>query len=476
MSYNGSGTFTLAAGNPVVTGTTISSTWANNTLSDIATGLTTAICKDGQTTPTANIPLGTFKLTGMGVGSALTDSVTLGQAQNAAFQWCGTSGGSANAQTLTPTPAITSYVAGQTFRFKAGFTNAGATTVAISGLGTIAVQSSGTALAGGEIIVNQFYEIILDTTSTAQLLAVAASAGTLPFSDATALVKNSSDATKKIIFSAASITTGTTRTLTSPDASGVMGIESAINGNFRNLKCSITTASATATFTADQVVVGTSLSGVSQRLNSYSQALNLATNGAGGMDTGTAPTSGFVSIYAIAKVDGTTSVLACAVATSTASIYGGGNMPSGYTYSALLGILPTDGSHIFKPGFLIDRRWNYQTAVNILSGVTGNATLASQSISAAVPTVARYADVWLSYNATSKAMYAVAGDGTGSGSGVQVAFFAATTTAAIPGGAVNAGISATFKDIPIITSQTIYWMDAATAGSASRMDIPAYTV
>lgn len=75
MSFNGSGTFNLAAGNPVVTGTVISSTWANNTLSDIATGLTTCITKDGQTTPTANLPMGTFKLTGLGAGTAAGNSV-----------------------------------------------------------------------------------------------------------------------------------------------------------------------------------------------------------------------------------------------------------------------------------------------------------------------------------------------------------------------------------------------------------------
>jgi hypothetical protein len=49
MSRNGSGTYTLPAGNPVVTGTTISSTWANNTLTDIATALSNSIAADGQT-------------------------------------------------------------------------------------------------------------------------------------------------------------------------------------------------------------------------------------------------------------------------------------------------------------------------------------------------------------------------------------------------------------------------------------------
>lgn len=45
---NGSGTFTLAAGNPVLTLTTISSTWANSTLSDIATELTNSLDRQGR--------------------------------------------------------------------------------------------------------------------------------------------------------------------------------------------------------------------------------------------------------------------------------------------------------------------------------------------------------------------------------------------------------------------------------------------
>lgn len=86
MPYNGSGTFTLySPGNPVVTGTTISSTWANSTLTDLATGLSTALTKDGQTTPTANIPMGGYKLTGLAAGSASGDSVRYGQLGALAF-------------------------------------------------------------------------------------------------------------------------------------------------------------------------------------------------------------------------------------------------------------------------------------------------------------------------------------------------------------------------------------------------------
>lgn len=47
-SRNSSGTYSLPAGNPVVTGTAISSTWANNTLSDIGTELTDSLNRSGK--------------------------------------------------------------------------------------------------------------------------------------------------------------------------------------------------------------------------------------------------------------------------------------------------------------------------------------------------------------------------------------------------------------------------------------------
>jgi len=56
MSYNGSGTFQInTSGQPVVAGTVISSTAFNALTADLATGLSTAITKDGQTTTTARI-------------------------------------------------------------------------------------------------------------------------------------------------------------------------------------------------------------------------------------------------------------------------------------------------------------------------------------------------------------------------------------------------------------------------------------
>lgn len=45
---NSSGTYTLPSGNPVVSGTSISTTWANTTLADIASALTGSLSRSGQ--------------------------------------------------------------------------------------------------------------------------------------------------------------------------------------------------------------------------------------------------------------------------------------------------------------------------------------------------------------------------------------------------------------------------------------------
>lgn len=167
MSFNGSGVYTPPASDfPAVTGTTISSTKYNNVLNDVATGLSTAICKDGQTTVTANIPMATYKFTGLGNGSAATDSAALGQVQGQAVNWCATAGGTADALTLTPSPAITAVAAGQVFRFKAASTNTTACTLAISGLSTIAIQSNGSALVANQITANHWYEVVVDASAT----------------------------------------------------------------------------------------------------------------------------------------------------------------------------------------------------------------------------------------------------------------------------------------------------------------------
>jgi hypothetical protein len=79
MSRNGSGVYSLPAGNPVVTGTSISSTWSNTTLSDIATALTGSVASDGQTPMTGNLDMNSQKVINLANGTVATDAISLGQ-------------------------------------------------------------------------------------------------------------------------------------------------------------------------------------------------------------------------------------------------------------------------------------------------------------------------------------------------------------------------------------------------------------
>jgi len=72
MSRNGSGTYTLPSGNPVVTGTIITSTWANTTMQNIADALTQSVSADGQTPMTGTLNMATNDVDNVGTLTALT--------------------------------------------------------------------------------------------------------------------------------------------------------------------------------------------------------------------------------------------------------------------------------------------------------------------------------------------------------------------------------------------------------------------
>lgn len=142
------------------------------------------------------------------------------------------------------------------------------------------------------------------------------------------------------------------------------------------------TGSSSATVTADFLIASTASFASSYELSSYSKTVDLSTVGAGGMDTGSAPTSSFVAIYAIYNPTTTSaSILACAQSTSTGTLYTGSNLPSGYTASTLLGILPTDSAGNLAQAQLSGRSvWQAPVPIAISSG-SGNVSILS-----AVPT------------------------------------------------------------------------------------------
>ncbi|WP_225031819.1 hypothetical protein [Paraburkholderia sp. XV] len=218
---------------------------------------------------------------------------------------------------------------------------------------------------------------------------------------------------------------------------------SGVVGQARNLAMSVAAASTTATLTADEIIVESALGGYRYCIPSFSKTINLATTGAGGMDTGSAPVSGYVALYAIynpqaavftGSISGTTltvssvasgvlavgqyvqgaapgttitalgtgtggagtytvsisqtlaasglsagsAALLAANATSAAApnVYGGANMPAGYTASALVSVWPTNASSQFVTGLQKERH----------IGINGLSTAFTTSTVAATPT------------------------------------------------------------------------------------------
>lgn len=160
MSRNGAGLYSRAVSSYVFN-TVIDQAAVNSEMDDIATALTASLAKDGQTTPTANLPMGTFRHTGVGNGSARTDYAAMGQVQDGKVNWVD-GGGTADAITATYSPAITALVDGHVCNVRATAANATTTpTFAPNGLtARTIVKSGGGALVAGNIAADG-HELIL---------------------------------------------------------------------------------------------------------------------------------------------------------------------------------------------------------------------------------------------------------------------------------------------------------------------------
>lgn len=123
MSFNGSGTFVInSSGQPVVTGTTISSTVFNALTADLATGLTNTICKDGQSTTTATIPFAT----------AVTMASTLSVTGHVTLEGVTSAGATGTGNLVfSASPTLTGTLTAAAANFSGAIT--GATTLVITG-------------------------------------------------------------------------------------------------------------------------------------------------------------------------------------------------------------------------------------------------------------------------------------------------------------------------------------------------------
>jgi hypothetical protein len=414
LPYNGSGVFTLVSGNPVVTGTVISSTVQNNTMADIVNnGLTNCLTKDGQQTPTANIPLGGFRLTGVGNAVNAQDAVTAAQLQGGALMTL-TSVAGTDTITANTLPVTAAYVAGQTFDLPvAGANTTNNVTININALGAKNVTKfGGVGLVPGDL-----------------------------------------QGTVKLRYD------GTQFQLISPAAVAMAPV-----GSSRNVAMSLTAAGTSATWTADEFEVKSALGGTGQMLTNLNLTFNGATTGAGGMDTGAIPTSGFLGVYVIWGLGKTTALYGtnASAASKLSEIYAGGaGLPTGYTHSALISIAQTNGSAQIVPCYQQDRMIAFPGVTAVTS--SGTVAFTPLSIATVVPFNAKRiaGGFSITVNNTGPATIFVYGRS------VQASSFALSITGTTGG----CGNSSSFPDLVMALPQTIYYNTSTSAGTITNFAI-----
>lgn len=167
MPRNGSGTyspaidFTDEAASPPIEIAKL-----DTQMDDLATALTNSVAADGQTNPSANLPMNGFKHTDVGAATALNQYARASELIDQDHVYYVDSG-SANTYVITPSPAISAYEEGQRFVFRATNANSGASTLNVNNLGAIAIETNdGSALVSGMIAVGGYYEVTYDANST----------------------------------------------------------------------------------------------------------------------------------------------------------------------------------------------------------------------------------------------------------------------------------------------------------------------
>lgn len=155
----------------------------------------------------------------------------------------------------------------------------------------------------------------------------------------------------------------------------------------------VATASSTATWTADELIVETAIGGTQYRLNNLNLSINLATVGAGGMDVGTAPVSGVSALYVIYNPTTNARALLCWNATNSKApaTYPGTAIPAGYTASALVSAWPTDINGKFVVGIQEEGKISIGNIVmfSTTSTATSSTAVVGSFVSSAIPLNAR---------------------------------------------------------------------------------------
>lgn len=223
MAFNGTGVFVRLYNwvNDRNNNINIRADRMDNEMNGFATGLTDCVTRDGQSPALANLPMGGFRHINVQNGALRNDYSALGQLQDGTVNWI-VAAGTSDAITAAYNPAVTALIDGQLCFFRASAANTTTSpTFSPNGLtASVITKNGGSALAAGDIAGN-LAEIVLRynlANTRWEIINPKPPVVSPVFSDATFRIQDNADATKQIAFEASGITTGTTRTLTIPDA------------------------------------------------------------------------------------------------------------------------------------------------------------------------------------------------------------------------------------------------------------------
>lgn len=246
---------------------------------------------------------------------------------------------------------------------------------------------------------------------------------------------------------------------------GLLRLTTGVVGDARNAMVNQPSAATSLTYQATELIVEDS-SGGQYRLKNISVPVSISTTGAGGLDTGTVPTSGFVAVYVIYNPTTLTVNTLAVNATNAAAtdIYSGSNMPSGYTASALVSVWKV-ASSLLVQGVQRGRKHLFPETV-VYTSTTTQPSLTSLNISSAIPRNAKSTSGFMFANAATAASncnWRVASDSQGFGSQTF--------------GCNNSGVLGSFTDVPVITTQTIFYLwTTSTAALSASIGIYDYTI
>jgi len=242
-----------------------------------------------------------------------------------------------------------------------------------------------------------------------------------------------------------------------------LGQVAGVVGSARNLVMSVPATAGTATLTADEIIVETALGGLRYCLSTFSKSLNIATLGAGGMDAGSSPASGYLAIYAIYNPTTQTAALLATNATSSVApnVYGAGHMPAGYTASALVSVWPTNGSGNLLFGYQTNRDVLFAPVSVLATTTTFPTTLTSLNIAAGAPPNAIRAQGNVYFLAS------------GSPTVIESQTSPSATAIGVQSSQIAGNVSqALFAySIPLITQQVMYYLIVLTGGVGSSLNI-----